>query len=105
VSEKKPTLVSPPPPPPQTSNQHIFRPELNASRDLADKQLDFAVSAVMAALHWMARCYGYQITAGYVLEAYSSVLNAANAANVAETQIRDLITEDDSGNNITWVSP
>jgi hypothetical protein len=40
--------------PPQTCNQHIFRPELNASRDFADKQPDFAVSAVMVALHWMA---------------------------------------------------
>ncbi|MEI7996012.1 MAG: hypothetical protein WCH01_14035 [Methylococcaceae bacterium] len=58
----------------------------------------------MAALHWMARGYGYQITAGDVLEAYSSILNAANAAGVAEAQIkaqiRDLITEGDSGNNI-----
>ena len=48
--------------------------------------------------------YGYQITAGDVLEAYSSILNAASAAGVAEAQIkvqiRDLITEDDSGNNI-----
>jgi hypothetical protein len=44
------------------------------------------------------RGYGYQITAGDVLEAYSSVLNAAEAQ--IKTQIRDLITEDDSGNNI-----
>ena len=77
---------------------------IRASRDFAEKQPDFAVSAGMAALHWMARGYGYQITAGDVLEAYSSVLNAASAAGVAEAQIkaqiRDLITEVDSGNNI-----
>ena len=77
---------------------------IRASRDFAEKQADFAVSAGMAALHWMARGYGYQITAGDVLEAYSSVLNAASAAGVSEAQIkaqiRDVITEDDSGNNI-----
>jgi len=52
----------------------------------------------------MARGYGYQITAGDVLEAYSSILNAASAAGVSEAQIkaqiRDVITENDSGNNI-----
>ena len=58
----------------------------------------------MAALYWMARGYGYKITAGDVLEAYSSVLNAASAADISEAQIkaqiRDVITEEDSGNNI-----
>ena len=77
---------------------------IRASRDFAEKQADFAVSAGMAALHWMARGYGYQITAGDVLEAYSSVLNAASAAGVSEAQIkaqiRDVLTEDDFGNNI-----
>jgi hypothetical protein len=77
---------------------------IRASRDFAEKQADFAVSAGMAALRWMARGYGYQITAGDVLEAYSSLLNAASAAGVAEAQIkaqiRDVITEEDSGNNI-----
>ncbi len=77
---------------------------IRASRDFAEKQADFAVSAGMAALHWMARGYGYKITTGDVLEAYSSVLNAASAAGVSEAQInaqiRDVITEEDSGNNI-----
>ncbi len=48
--------------------------------------------------------FGYKITAGDVLEAYSLVLNAASAADVSEAQInaqiRDVITEEDSGNNI-----
>jgi hypothetical protein len=77
---------------------------IRASRDFAEKQADFAVSAGMAALHWMARGYGYQITAGDVLEAYSSVLNAARAKGLTEAQvkaqIRDVISEGDSGNNI-----
>jgi len=51
---------------------------IRASRDFAKNQADFAVSAGMAALHWMARGYGYQITADDVLEAYSSALNAAS---------------------------
>ena len=75
-----------------------------ASRNFAEKRADFAVSAGMAALYWMARGYGYKITAGDVLEAYSSVLNAASAADISEAQIkaqiRDVITEEDSGNNI-----
>jgi len=77
---------------------------IRASRDFAEKQADFAVSAGMAALHWMARGYGYQITAGDVLEAYSSLLNAARFAGITEAQIkaqiRDVISEGDSGNNI-----
>jgi hypothetical protein len=77
---------------------------IRASRDFAEKQADFAVSAGMAALHWMARGYGYQITTGDVFEAYTSVLNAARFAGITEAQIkaqiRDVISEGDSGNNI-----
>ena len=77
---------------------------IRASRDFAEKQPDFAVSAGMAALHWMARGYGYQMTAGDVLDAYSSVLNAASAKGMTEAQIkaqiRNVIGEGDFGNNI-----
>jgi hypothetical protein len=77
---------------------------IRASRDFAEKQADFAVSAGMAALRWMARGYGYQITTGDVFEAYTSVLNAARFAGITEAQIkaqiRDVISEGDSGNNI-----
>jgi hypothetical protein len=78
---------------------------IRASRDFAEKQADFAVSAGMAALHSIARGYDYQINAGDVLEAYSSVLTAASATGVTEAQIRDMISEGDSDNNIIWVSP
>jgi hypothetical protein len=77
---------------------------IRASRDFAEKQADFAVSAGMAALRWMARGYGYQITTGDVFEAYTSVLNAARFAGITEAQIkaqiRDVISQGDSGNNI-----
>lgn len=76
---------------------------IRASRDFADKQPTFAVSAGMAALHWMGRGYGYQITSGDVLEAYACVLKAAGTAGIKETQIKtqilDVITKDESGNN------
>ncbi len=53
-----------------------------ASRDFAEKQPVFAVSAGMAALHWMVRGYGYEITTGDVMEACSCMLKAASAAGV-----------------------
>ena len=57
----------------------------------------------MAALHWMALGYGYEITTADVLAAYSFVLNAASAASMTEaqikTQILDMITAAGSENN------
>ena len=77
---------------------------IRACRDFTERQADFAMSAGMSALHWMARGYGYQITTGDVFEAYTSVLNAARFAGITEAQIkaqiRDVISEGDSGNNI-----
>ena len=77
---------------------------IRASRDFGEKQADFAVSAGMAALYWMARGYGYQMTASDVLEAYSSILNAASAKGASEAeikaQIREVITKDNSGTNM-----
>ncbi|TAL52254.1 MAG: hypothetical protein EPN89_02250 [Methylovulum sp.] len=77
---------------------------IRASRDFGEKQADFAVSAGMAALHWMSRGYGYQMTASDVLEAYSSILNAASAKGASEAeikaQIREVITKDNSGTNM-----
>jgi len=76
---------------------------IRASRDFGEKQARFAVSAGLAALQWIARGYGYQITAGDVLEAYSCILKAASSAGITEaqikTQILDVIPKDDSGNN------
>jgi hypothetical protein len=77
---------------------------IRACRDYAEKQPDFAMSAGMAALYWMARGYGYKIAAGDVLDAYSALINAAKAVGVSESllkaQIRDIITEYDTDNNI-----
>ena len=77
---------------------------IRACRDYVEKQPHFAMSAGMAALYWMARGYGYKITDGDVLDAYSALINAAKAVGVSESllkaQIRDIITEYDTDNNI-----
>ena len=77
---------------------------IRASRDFGEKQADFAVSAGMAALHWMARGYGYQMNSNDVLEAYSSILNAASVKGASEAeikaQIREVISRDNSGTNM-----
>ena len=66
-----------------------------AARDYAEMQPGFALTVGLAALHWMALGYGYDITGGDVLDAYTAVLQAVPAAGVAvdqvQTQVRDLI--------------
>jgi cystathionine beta-lyase family protein involved in aluminum resistance len=58
-------------------------------------QPGFALDVGLAALHWMALGYGYDITGGDVLEAYMAALQAASAAGVAvdqvQAQVRTLI--------------
>lgn len=66
---------------------------IRASRDYAEKQPDFAVSAGMAALYWMAKGYGYEITSADVLNAYSFVLSAAGNAGMTEAHIKKLIID------------
>ena len=49
----------------------------------------------MAALHWIAAGYGYEITGMDVLSAYTSTLEAAkncNAVDEIEGRIRELLT-------------
>jgi len=66
-----------------------------AARDYAEMQPGFALAVGLAALHWMALGYGYDITGGDVLDAYTAALRAAPAAGVAvdhvQAQVRDLI--------------
>lgn len=66
-----------------------------AARDFAEKQPDFALAAGLAALHWISHGYGYEITGGDVLDAYSAATQAAASAGVstqhANKQIREII--------------
>ncbi len=66
---------------------------VRATRDYAEQQPDFALSAGLTALYWMSQGYGYQITATDVLDAYKSLMLAANHAGIAETQIKARIKE------------
>jgi hypothetical protein len=67
-----------------------------AARDFAAKRPDFAIEAGVAALHWLALGYGYEVTSMDVREAYAHAMTAAeNAGCVDETRkrIRDVIGE------------
>jgi hypothetical protein len=66
---------------------------VRAARDYAEQRPDFALSAGLTALYWMSRGYGYQITATDVLDAYKSLILAANHAGIAETQTKARIQE------------
>ena len=70
---------------------------IRASRDFAEKQPEFAVSAGMAALNWMAQGYGYEITAVDVIEACSNILKAASATGQTEAQTKAKILDTISG--------
>ena len=61
---------------------------VRAARDYAEKQPDFALSAGLTALYWMSQGYGYQITATDVVDAYKSLMLAANHAGITEAQIK-----------------
>ncbi|MDO9519364.1 MAG: hypothetical protein Q7L19_04015 [Pseudohongiella sp.] len=58
-----------------------------AARDYAQKKPDFALAAGLAALHWISRGYGYEITGGDVLDAYIPITEAASAAGIAEESV------------------
>jgi hypothetical protein len=58
-----------------------------AARDFAQTNPAFAVEAGVAALRWLVRGYGYEITSVDVRAAYSHTLTAAASAGV-EVQIR-----------------
>uniref|UniRef100_D5X2H9 Uncharacterized protein n=1 Tax=Thiomonas intermedia (strain K12) TaxID=75379 RepID=D5X2H9_THIK1 len=66
-----------------------------AARDYAELKPGFALAVGLAALHWMALGYGYDIAGGDVLDAYTAVMQAAPAAGVAvdqvQAQVRNLI--------------
>jgi tetratricopeptide (TPR) repeat protein len=72
-----------------------------AARDFAGQNPGFALGAGMAALHWLVEGYGYDVTAGDVLEAYTHTLEAAERQGCVETtrqRIRDLVATE-AGDN------
>jgi hypothetical protein len=66
-----------------------------AARDFAHERPEFAMEAGLAALGWLAKGYGYEITGADVWAAYSNVLKAAEGTGRLEEgkdRIRKLIT-------------
>ncbi|MDA8327558.1 MAG: hypothetical protein M0Z83_01140 [Betaproteobacteria bacterium] len=64
-----------------------------AARDFAEQQPEFAVAAGLAALRWIARGHGYDITGLDVLDVYSAVLIAAEKAGLDLQQIKAQIVD------------
>jgi hypothetical protein len=75
-----------------------------AARDYAEKQSDFALAAGLAALHWISRGHGYEISGGDALDAYSAVTQAAVGTGVpvqqVNEQIREMIASTQPGNSL-----
>ena len=61
-----------------------------AARDFAAVRPEFAVEAGLAALHWLAEGYGYEITGADVWAAYTHTMKAAEQAGRAG-EVRDRI--------------
>ena len=72
-----------------------------AARDFAQKQPVFALESGLAALHWMANGYGYELTGADVVDAYQSVMRAAPFAGAdvgqLKSAIRQMIDSDQGG--------
>lgn len=68
-----------------------------AARDFTADRPDFAVACGMAALRWISRGHGYEITSMDVLGAYTAVIQAAPGAGVDEHRIKEQIREMTSG--------
>lgn len=65
-----------------------------AARDCAQTQPEFAVEAGMAALHWLARGYGYEVSATDVWAAYSHAMQAADrigCCDAVRERVRQLV--------------
>lgn len=75
-----------------------------AARDYAEKQPAFALTAGLAALHWVSLGHGYDITGADVLDAYAAVtqaaVNAAVPTQQVNEQIRDMIASIQPGNSL-----
>ena len=75
-----------------------------AARDYAEEHPAFALAAGLAALRWISLGYGYEITGGDVLDAYTAVTKAALNAGVPTQQvieqIREMIASTQPGNSL-----
>ena len=61
-----------------------------AARDFTESNPVFALEAGVAALHWLAKGYGYEVTGADVWAAYSNTMTAAERLNRRE-EVRERI--------------
>jgi len=75
-----------------------------AARDFVVKRPEFAKDAALLALAWMARGYGYELTASDVHAAFDHVIQAGRALSIAEekikSQVRQIIDVQQPGMNL-----
>ena len=71
-----------------------------AARDFEEKNPTFALEAGMAALYWLVKGYGYDITSAHVHAAHDHTMKAAENAGCAEEtreRIRILVSKETYG--------
>lgn len=64
-----------------------------AARDFAESRPEFALASGLAALRWISRGHGYEITGADVLDAYAAVTLAASHAGIDERRISEQISQ------------
>lgn len=64
-----------------------------AARDFAESRPEFALASGLAALRWISRGHGYEITGADVLDAYAAVTLAASNAGIDERRINEQISQ------------
>jgi hypothetical protein len=73
-----------------------------AARDYGVDRPDFAVASGLAALRWISRGHGYEITGADVSDAYTALMQAAPGAGIdahqIKAQVRDMISGPELGN-------
>jgi len=60
---------------------------IRATKDFCTEQPEFALAAGMAALRWMARGHGYEISGMDVQEAYEVLIPAATNAGISDAEL------------------
>jgi hypothetical protein len=77
-----------------------------ACRDFTESQPDFARSAGLLALRWLAKGYGYEVTGADVWSAYANTMQAAERSDrVAETRerIKEIVFGEGGGGFVSGV--
>ena len=64
-----------------------------AARDFAENQPEFAWASGLAALRWISRGHGYEITGADVRDAYAAMALAASHAGIDERRINEQISQ------------